>query len=52
MEHLESQLTTADVPPPDDVLDRMDEIVAPGSSLNPADNGSASPALEPSTRRR
>jgi len=52
MEHLESQLTAAEVHLPDDVLDRIDEIVAPGVTLNPADNGWVSPALEPSARRR
>jgi aryl-alcohol dehydrogenase-like predicted oxidoreductase len=52
MNHLESQLTAADVHLADDVLDRIDEIVAPGVTLNPADNGWVSPALEPSARRR
>ena len=52
MEHLESQLTAADVHLADDVLDRIDEIVAPGVTLNPADNGWVSPALGPSARRR
>jgi aryl-alcohol dehydrogenase-like predicted oxidoreductase len=52
MEHLESQLTAADVELPGDVLDRIDEIVPPGVTLNPADNGWASPALEATARRR
>jgi aryl-alcohol dehydrogenase-like predicted oxidoreductase len=52
MEHLESQLTAADVVLSNDVLDRIDEIVAPGVTLNPADNGWVSPALHPSARRR
>ena len=52
MNHLESQLTAADVHLADDVLDRIDEIVAPGVTLNPADNGWVSPALGPSARRR
>jgi aryl-alcohol dehydrogenase-like predicted oxidoreductase len=52
MEHLESQLAAADVVLGDDVLDRIDEIVAPGSNLNPADGGWQSPALEPAARRR
>jgi aryl-alcohol dehydrogenase-like predicted oxidoreductase len=52
MEHLESQLTAVDVHLSDDVLDRIDEIVAPGVTLNPADNGWVSPALEPLARRR
>jgi aryl-alcohol dehydrogenase-like predicted oxidoreductase len=45
MEQLESQL-------PGDVLDRIDEIVAPGTNINPADGGWASPALEAAARRR
>jgi aryl-alcohol dehydrogenase-like predicted oxidoreductase len=52
MEHLESQLAAADVVLSDDVLDRIDEIVPPGVTLNPADNGWVSPALRPSARRR
>ncbi|MDX6700959.1 MAG: hypothetical protein QOF26_1185, partial [Baekduia sp.] len=34
------------------LLDRIDEIVAPGVNVNPADGGWVSPALEPSARRR
>jgi hypothetical protein len=34
------------------VLDRIDEIVAPGESLNVADTGWENPALEPARRRR
>ena len=52
MEHLESQLTAADVHLPDDVLDEIDTIVPPGVTLNPADNGWVSPALSPAARRR
>jgi len=52
MEQLESQLTAADVTLSDDVLDRIDEIVPPGTNLNPADSGYSNPALEPSARRR
>jgi aryl-alcohol dehydrogenase-like predicted oxidoreductase len=52
MEHLESQLTAADIELSDHVLDRIDEIVPPGITLNPADNGWVSPALEASARRR
>jgi aryl-alcohol dehydrogenase-like predicted oxidoreductase len=52
MDHLESQLTAADVALPDDVLDRIDQIVAPGVTLNPADNGWVSPSLQPTARRR
>ena len=39
MEHLESQLGAADVALPADVLDRIDEIVPPGTNLNPPDRG-------------
>jgi aryl-alcohol dehydrogenase-like predicted oxidoreductase len=52
MEHLESQLTGADVHLSDDVLDRIDEIVPPGVNINPADGGWSNPALEPDERRR
>jgi aryl-alcohol dehydrogenase-like predicted oxidoreductase len=52
MEHLESQLAAADAVLPPDVLDRIDEIVPPGTNLNPADAGWQSPALEPAARRR
>lgn len=52
MDHLESQLAAADVVLTDDVLDRIDQIVAPGITLNPADNGWGSPSLQPAARRR
>ena len=52
MEHLESQLTATDVHLTHDILDRIDQIVAPGLTLNPADNGWVSPALDPTARRR
>jgi aryl-alcohol dehydrogenase-like predicted oxidoreductase len=52
MEHLDSQLPAADVHLSDDVLDQIDKIVPPGLTLNPADNGWVSPALEPAARRR
>jgi len=35
-----------------DVLDRIDDIVTPGTLINPADSSYANPALEPSARRR
>ena len=38
--------------PSDDALDRIDEIVPPGITLNLADNGWVSPALQASARRR
>jgi aryl-alcohol dehydrogenase-like predicted oxidoreductase len=52
MEHLESQLTAADVTLSDDVLDRIDEIVAPGVTVRPNDVFFQNPALEPEARRR
>jgi aryl-alcohol dehydrogenase-like predicted oxidoreductase len=52
MDHLESQLAAADVVLDDAVLDRIDEIVPPGTNLNPADSGWQSPDLAPAGRRR
>jgi aryl-alcohol dehydrogenase-like predicted oxidoreductase len=52
MEHLESQLTAADVVLSDDVLDRIDAINPPGVTINWADNGWTQPALQPAGRRR
>jgi aryl-alcohol dehydrogenase-like predicted oxidoreductase len=52
MEQLESQLPAADVVLSDDVLDRIDEIVPPGTNLNEADGGWQNPALAPAARRR
>ena len=52
MEQLESQLPGADVELSDDVLDRIDEIVAPGTDVNPADGGWENPYLAPDARRR
>jgi aryl-alcohol dehydrogenase-like predicted oxidoreductase len=52
MEQLESQLPAADVRLSGDVLDRIDEIVPPGTNLNPADAGWQDPALAPAARRR
>ena len=52
MGHLESQLTATDVVLTDDVLDAIDTIVAPGVTLNPADDGWVPPTLEPAARRR
>jgi aryl-alcohol dehydrogenase-like predicted oxidoreductase len=53
MEQLESQLAAADVVLSDDVLDRIDEIVPPGTNLNPSDRGYEPPALtDPKLRRR
>ena len=52
MEHLESQFPAVGIDLPDDVLDRIDQIAAPGVSINPGDNGWVSPALQPAARRR
>jgi aryl-alcohol dehydrogenase-like predicted oxidoreductase len=52
MDHLESQLPAAEVHLSDDVLDAIDGIVAPGVTLNPADDGWVPPALDPTARRR
>jgi aryl-alcohol dehydrogenase-like predicted oxidoreductase len=52
MEQLESQLPAADIVLDDALLDRIDEIVPPGSNVNPADAGWISPALQPEARRR
>ena len=52
MEQLQTQLTAADVVLTDDVLDRIDEIVPPGTTINPADSSFDNPALTPSARRR
>lgn len=53
MEHLESQLGAVKVTLTPDVLDRIDEIVPPGVTLNPADAGYQPPSLTtPALRRR
>jgi aryl-alcohol dehydrogenase-like predicted oxidoreductase len=53
MEHFESQLGAAGVTLTPDVLDRIDEIVPPGTNLNQADGGYLTPPLtDPSLRRR
>jgi aryl-alcohol dehydrogenase-like predicted oxidoreductase len=52
IEHLESQLSAADVVLSDDVLDRIDEIATPGVTINSADNGWVQPSLTAEARRR
>jgi aryl-alcohol dehydrogenase-like predicted oxidoreductase len=52
MEQLESQLTALDVTLSDDVLDRIDELVAPGVTVNPDDNSYGAEELAPAARRR
>jgi aryl-alcohol dehydrogenase-like predicted oxidoreductase len=53
MEHLESQLSALDLRLTPDVLDRIDEIVPPGTDLNAQDVGwVAAPIADASLRRR
>ncbi|WP_335983926.1 aldo/keto reductase [Streptomyces sp. CA2R106] len=52
MEQLDAFLPAADATLPADVLDRIDEIVAPGVTVNPADNSYGDFDLRPDQRRR
>jgi aryl-alcohol dehydrogenase-like predicted oxidoreductase len=52
MEQLTGTLGAVDVSLSDEVLDRIDEIVAPGTTLDPSDAGWTPPALADSWRRR
>jgi aryl-alcohol dehydrogenase-like predicted oxidoreductase len=52
MEQLESQLGAADLRLSDDVLDRIDEIVPPGVTINRVDQGYQAPALADRFARR
>jgi aryl-alcohol dehydrogenase-like predicted oxidoreductase len=52
IEHLESQLPAAERTLDATLLDRIDEIVAPGLTVNPGDGGYANPWLAASARRR
>ncbi len=52
MEQLESYLPAADVVLTQEVLDRIDELVAPGVTLNPDDNSYGAAELVPAARRR
>jgi aryl-alcohol dehydrogenase-like predicted oxidoreductase len=54
MAHLEGYLAADGVQLSDDVLDRIDEIVAPGQTLSVVDNGwdTSTSALTPAFRRR
>ena len=53
MEQLESQLGAADVTLDAELLDRIDELVPPGTTINPADAGYTPPSLtDPALRRR
>ena len=53
MEHLDDLLTGLDVTLTDDILDRIDEIVPPGTDIGTLDQAYQPPALEdPNLRRR
>ena len=52
MDQLESQLGATEIVLDDAILDRIDEIVPPGTTINPDDAGFTSPALAPEARRR
>ncbi len=52
MEHLESQLPALELRLSTDVLDRIDEIVPPGTDLNVTDVGWVPAAIEDSSLRR
>jgi aryl-alcohol dehydrogenase-like predicted oxidoreductase len=52
IEHLESQLGAERIVLDSGVLDRIDEIVPPGTLMNPVDAGWANPALGAAARRR
>jgi aryl-alcohol dehydrogenase-like predicted oxidoreductase len=51
MEQFTDVLSGADVRLTDDVLDRIDELVPPGTNVNEADAGWQSPALSRKVRR-
>jgi aryl-alcohol dehydrogenase-like predicted oxidoreductase len=52
MEQLASQLPGADARLDAAVLDRVDEVVRPGVTINPADNSYGEQVLEPALLRR
>ena len=52
MDHLRDQLPGAEVRLTGELLDRIDEIVPPGTSFNPADGGYMPPSLTDASRRR
>jgi aryl-alcohol dehydrogenase-like predicted oxidoreductase len=52
LEHLEAALGSEKIVLTPDILDRIDEIVAPGTTLNEADTGYVPPALSDPTQRR
>ncbi|HLI86835.1 MAG TPA: aldo/keto reductase [Bryobacteraceae bacterium] len=52
MDQLESQLGAADIQLSGDVLNRIDQIVPPGTNVHPAEFGLENPALAPGAMRR
>jgi aryl-alcohol dehydrogenase-like predicted oxidoreductase len=52
LEHLESQLKAADVTLSDETLDLIDDIVPPGTTINPQDDGWTAPSIEHASLRR
>ena len=52
MEQLESYLPAAEISLSTDVLDRIDQLVAPGVTVNPDDNSYGAHDLTPQARRR
>jgi aryl-alcohol dehydrogenase-like predicted oxidoreductase len=52
MEQLDDLLAARGLRVPHEVLDRIDELVTPGTTLHPSDNGRYSGNLQPRARRR
>ena len=52
LEQLEGQLGAVDVELTDEILDRIDEIVPPGTNLSPGDEGWTPPSLADASLRR
>ena len=52
MDQLTTQVPAADLTLSAEVLDRIDEIVAPGTTPNPFDSAYVNPALQPEALRR
>lgn len=52
MTHLDDLLASTDVTLSDEVLDRIDEIVPPGTDVSPLDQAYRPPSLQSSARRR
>jgi aryl-alcohol dehydrogenase-like predicted oxidoreductase len=52
MEQLDSQMGADTLKLSDEVLNKIDAIVPPGTNINAADGGWENPALSPAARRR